>query len=274
MALSEIPNNLIPNDPELSDVLNYHRKGIFLDMNCHHVGTVQSFDATQQTAKVTINYKRTYFQPNAQGVVQAVLKDYPLIVDAPVVSLGGGGFSLTFPIASGDECLVLFNDRDIDAWFAGSSSSPNPTARLHSFADAFILVGIRSLPNVILTPDGDGIALRNRLGTTKIVVRDDEVEITVGAFTLLLGSDSYEVVVGESSLVLDANGATLSSGSNGATLVLDPTGKVSITNLTGEFIDALYTALDALNTATAGGYPLLPPPTYATALATVQSFKA
>jgi hypothetical protein len=271
---SIIPNNQLPNEPELADVLNYHRKGIFLDLNCHHVGTVADFDPTRQVAKVTINYKRTYFYPNALGVVQPVLKDYPLIIDAPVIFLGGGGFSLTFPVEPGDECLVLFNDRDIDTWFAGSSSSPNPTGRLHSFSDAIVLVGLRSLPNVILNPDTDGVAVRNRLGTTKIVVRDDEVEFAVGAFTLKLGTSSYEVVVGESSLLLDANGVTLSSGVAGATIALDPTGKFSVTNPAGELVGSLDEMLTALQSATAGGYPLLLPPTFASALAVFQSFKA
>lgn len=235
MAFGEIPNNLIPNEPSLTDVLSYHRKGIFLDFNCHHVGMIESFNGTNQTAKVTINYKKTYFKPNAMGVVKAELRDYPIIVDAPVIFLGGGGFSLTFPVSVGDECLVLFNDRDIDAWFAGSSSSANPTGRLHSFADAFVLVGIRSLPKLILSPDGDGAALRNRFGTSKVLVLDDGVTITSGLF--------------------------------GTTAVFDSTGKLSISNLVGEFVAALNTIL---KTATAAGFPLVIDPV---ALATLESFE-
>lgn len=241
MALSEIPQNLIPNEPDLADVLAMHRKGIFLEMNCHHVGTIQSFDGAQQTAKVTINYKKTYFKPNAQGIVLPELKDYPVIVDAPVIVLGGGGYSLTFPVAAGDECVVLFNDRDIDAWFAGSSSSPNPTARLHSFADAFVLIGVRSLPNVIVAPESDGVALRNKTGTTKLKIKDNEI--------------------------------TAQASATGATLLLNSSGKMSVTNVQGEMIAVLFDMLNAITSSTAGGYPLLLPPTYAAALTKFQSFK-
>lgn len=219
----EIPQNIIPNEPDLADVLNMHRKGIFLDLNCHHIGTIKSFNAAKQTATVSINYKKTFFKPNSLGVLQAELKEYPLIADAPVVVLGGGGYALTFPIEKGDECLVLFNDRDLDAWYSGSASSPNPTARLHSFSDALIIVGLRSLPNVIASYGSGAVELRDKTGNTKIKLKDN--------------------------------------------------GKMAFQNPTGEMVDLLFTMLNALTTATAGGFPLVLPPDFATALTKFQSFK-
>lgn len=145
MTASTIQQNLIPNEPELKDLLNLFRKDVLLGLNCHAIATIQNFDASAQTASATINYKRTYFKPDpATGVYGPTLVDYPQLIDCPVICLGGGGGALTFPITQGDECLALFNDRDLDNWYAGSSSSGVATPRLHSFSDAVLLVGLRS----------------------------------------------------------------------------------------------------------------------------------
>ncbi len=217
-----ITQNLVPNEPELKDLLNQHAKSLGLSINCHHIGTVQSFDETVQTARVTINYKKTFFEPDATGNYQAVLRDYPLLIDCPVVTLAGGTGALTFPIASGDECLVLFNDRDLDNWFAGSSGSAVATPRLHSFSDAMVLVGVRSLANVIPLYSTSAVELRTLDGATKIAVQATKVVVTVAT--------------------------------TGLVAEFDATGKFKITNATGEFVAALITFLQ---TAMAGGYPIV-----------------
>lgn len=182
-ANSTIQQNLIPNEVSLPDVLNLHKKDISLNLNCHHIGTIQTFDATQQTASVTINYTRTYFQFNGDtGVYDNTLVNYPIVAEAPVICLGGGPTSLTFPISTGDECLVLFNDRDLDNWFTGGSGSPNATARLHSFADALVIVGIRSLANVLTNYDATRAILQN--GTTFIGVGPSLIKIANASTTL------------------------------------------------------------------------------------------
>lgn len=182
-ANSTIQQNLIPNEVSLPDVLNLHKKDISLNLNCHHIGTIQTFDASQQTASVTINYTRTYFQFNGDtGAYDNTLVNYPIIAEAPVICMGGGPASLTFPIATGDECLVLFNDRDMDNWFTGGSGSPNATARLHSFADALVIVGIRSLANVLTNYDATRAVLQN--GTTLVGVGPSHVKIANNSTTL------------------------------------------------------------------------------------------
>lgn len=257
MVQTQIQQNLIPNTPELGDLLVAHKKDIFLSMNCHHVGTVQSFNATLQTAKVTINYKRTYFKPNSQGVVQPELRDYPVIVDAPVIALGGGPMAMTFPITQGDECLVLFNDRDIDNWFAGSNASPNATPRLHSFSDAFILVGVRSKPKVLASYNADGVEIRNAARTRYLAVRAAggvHIVNTIGFFRF---EDNADVAFDTGTVEgLFGDG-----------------GKVKFQNAAGELVTLLSNMLTALQSASAGGFPLILPPQFATDLTAFDSFK-
>jgi len=149
-------SNKTTTEPSLADLLNLHKKDIMQSMNCHAIATVQSFDSAKQTVTATINYKKTYYRGE-----DPVLIDYPLLVDVPAIFLGGGASSLTFPVAQGDECLILFNDRDMDNWFAGQAPLGVATPRLHSFADGIALVGLRSAPKVITGFDGTRVDLRN-----------------------------------------------------------------------------------------------------------------
>ncbi len=168
-----MPNqNQQPNDPELIDVLNLLKKDIMLNLSAHHVGIIESFSILKQTAEVRIAYTQTHFKPNAvTGSYEPTYVDYPILLDCPVVFFGGGGLaggSLTFPVAKGDECLVLFNDRDIDNWFQGTGSTSPASLRLHSISDGFALVGIRSLSNVIKNFSNDKVQLR--FGDTKAIL--------------------------------------------------------------------------------------------------------
>lgn len=238
-----LKQNQIPNEPDLKDLIDLLKKDIFLNMNCHSIGSIQAFNSVNQTALVSISYKKTYFRADSiTGVVAPVSENYPLLVDAPVVCLGGGLGALTFPITVGDDCLVLFNDRDIDNWFQGSRTSTLATSRLHSFSDAFILVGIRSLNNILTD------------------YNNSEVELRYGSNTLTLGAASCKV-----------------DFETGVSLELDSTGKLKITNLTGEFVATLYQLMTDIQNATTntvfGPQPLIMP-TFTTDLAILNSFKS
>lgn len=181
-----ITQNLVPSEPHLIDLLNLLKKDIFINLNCHHVGTVATFDPLMQTADVNINYQKTFFQFNQlTGTYVSITASYPLLMQCPVICLGGGGGALTFPIQSGDECLVLFNDRDMDTWFSsGTTTSPNSTARLHNFSDGIVLVGLRSTPNILLNYDTTRTVLRNKLGTAGVGVGTSLIKIFNATTTL------------------------------------------------------------------------------------------
>jgi len=45
----------------------------------------------------------------------------------------------------GDACLVIFADRDIDAWLEGGNEKPS--GRMHSLSDGFAFVGFKTRHN-------------------------------------------------------------------------------------------------------------------------------
>lgn len=66
------------------------------------------------------------------------------VTHAPVLWPGGGGSRLTFPVAPGDQCLLLVPSRPIDQWSAfGTEVDPKNTRR-HHITDAIVLCGLQA----------------------------------------------------------------------------------------------------------------------------------
>lgn len=229
--------NLIGTDHTLKDLLDLHKKDVMLSMNCVSVATVQTFNSVNQTVTATINYKKTYMEKNAQGQYNPVLKDYPILIDCPVVMLGGGPATLTFPIQQGDECLILFNDRDIDAWFASGQVGPLATQRLHSTADGFALVGVRSLSRSIVGYDQVNVALQNSIAK------------------LLLGPAGVSLLAGAIGMHASPTSTGLNAGT--AEVAASTTDLIRIKNN----ITTLGTVLDGMLTILAGAFQSPTPPT-------------
>lgn len=188
-TLPPTPFSTLPAEPGLADVLSAWKKDLLLSFNCHALGTVRGVGnlTSQQTVNATINYQKSFLvpAPNATGQYVEKLVPYPLMVDCPAIFLGGGPGALTFPVAVGDECLVLFNDRDINNWFAGQNTVAPLTGRLHSFSDGIILVGLRSLANALAGYDATRPSLRgNKAGTTYLSVGSSSFAMTNGTNSL------------------------------------------------------------------------------------------
>lgn len=175
MAETEIKQSRKNTEPALMDVLNLLKKDIMLNLNCHAIAQVQSFDSAKQTISATMMYQKTFFTKGDGETYSQVLKDYPILLDVPIVVMGGGNGHLTFPIAQGDECLILFNDRSIDNWFKSGQVVPVASSRLHSFSDGIAIVGLNSLKNSISNYDSARAVLFN--GTTGVGVGAEKVKI-------------------------------------------------------------------------------------------------
>lgn len=181
-----VPNTIY--DPELKDVLDALKKDIMISLNCHAISTIQSFNSSKQTVTATINYQRTYFNtdPNTGQYVRRLV-NYPILVDVPVVILGGGKSALTFPIQQGDQALILFNDRSIDNWAAGARSGPVSSSRTHNLADGLALVGLNSISgydadNVTLDGGAALIQIKNDITNLKTIL--DDLITAINAMTV------------------------------------------------------------------------------------------
>lgn len=167
----EIPNPIVAQNgrkvpPNLSDLLDHRKQECKNEINCMLIGTIKTFYPDNQTADITINIWRVLKQSRAVAENQTAdtYVKYPVLINCPVVVLSGGGSMITFPIASGDTCLVFFADRDIDTWFeSGQVTIPN-SDRVHDLNDGIALVGVNSLINSLSLYSSDTIEIRRRDG--------------------------------------------------------------------------------------------------------------
>ena len=141
---------------EITDLLREVKKDINLSMNCVNIGTIQSFNAAQQTATIQLNLKSiAYVAPDGTRTLQ----DRPLLLECPVFFPFGGVSYLSMPVAAGDTCIVLFNDREIDNWFVNGGSQAPTSYRTHDSSDAMALVGIKNMQNAVGDYITDGARL-------------------------------------------------------------------------------------------------------------------
>jgi hypothetical protein len=220
-------NPIIRHDPDLIDILFELKRTIFLELNCHAIGTVQNFYPATQTADVTFNYKQVYFsRDNGSTTYFPVLKDYPVALSCPVVMLTGGNGVITMPIKQGDTCLLLFNDRDIDAWYASGQVNQEPTtSRMHNIADAVALVGIRHAKNAVQAYDADRITIKNK--DAEVALSEEKIRIqnatknlkdllvglsdALNAFATATSTAMVEPTLGPAATALSASISSLSS---------------------------------------------------------------
>lgn len=183
-SFNSAPFNNLQFDPDLRDLMDLVTKEIMLSLNCHTIATIKSFDPLTQTVKATVNYSKTFYRKNPKTQTYVPVQvNYPPLVKCPIYVLGDGAdCALTFPIKEGATCSLLFQDRDISAWFASGQVGTLPSNAMHSFSDAIALIGVRPLTNPVSNYDTTRAVLKQ--GTTMVGVGADKVKIANALFTL------------------------------------------------------------------------------------------
>ena len=178
--MTAIQKKLIWTNANDKNVLDFHGDDLMLNLNVHQIGTIESFDATTQTASATIDVQKVlYVQDPETQLISQLLQPYPSLTDCPVKFTCGQNGGVTVPVKEGDKCLIHFNDRDIDAWFAGAINQGPNTARLHDFWDAIIEIG----PNPAVAPlpnfSTQYVMLRNGAGNSFVGIDISNGKISI-----------------------------------------------------------------------------------------------
>lgn len=121
---------------EIQAIINGWTKSQIDNAHVALPGVITSYDAGSNRASV-----------KPSGNYQA--KDgrslpYPVIYNAPVVfpTGSGGKAGVTFPIKSGDGCLIVFSDEALNGYLSGNVNPGDP--RHHSMNDAIVIPGLYS----------------------------------------------------------------------------------------------------------------------------------
>lgn len=205
--------------PDLDDLLAESRDSVFSNLNCIQVGKLEKVN-DDQTVEVKIQFLRRL--PGGKT------SKYPLLVDCPYFVLQGGGAYIDMPIKKGDDCLVLFNDRNIDDWWDTANVAVPADTRKHSISDGFALIGINSRTKAL---SFDGANLR--------IIVPGGIKISIGNGTdelLSLFNDNLTEVIKSLKFIRDT--ITFSNGGG-------PTGPPA----NGSVLSPTITALEATKTA-------------------------
>lgn len=183
-------------DPDLTYAMSIFGNSIQYDLNCHRVGKIVKFNPDDLTCDVEL----LELKPT-----QSRLDKYALIQGLPLLVSGGIDTNLTFGDVTGAECLVHFNDRDIDSWFdTGESYMPN-SKRMHDFSDGFVSLRPHN-KNDVIDYEIDGTVLHK--GQNKIKITSDSIIVSVVGGCVLTLKDNTATLVGD----LIVNGNITASG--------------------------------------------------------------
>ena len=150
-----------------------------IDLRVAAPGIIQSVDYGRQTCTVQLAIRE---QLNHEGDLEWV--DIPILPDVPFFVYSGGGYCLTLPVAPGDECLVVFGDSCMDAWWQNGGVQNQADHRRHDLSDGFAIVGFRSQPNVVGGFSSGSAMLRNASGSAYIEIAGDAIHIQSGGTTI------------------------------------------------------------------------------------------
>jgi hypothetical protein len=135
----------------------------------------------------------------------------------------GGGCTLTFPVAAGDEALIVFSSRCIDAWWQSGGVQVQAELRMHDLSDGFAILGPFSQATKIGGVSTSTTQLRSNDGSTFVDLDPAGKVVKVkapGGITL----DTPAVTVTGIINVQNANSAPTAMAINGNT---NFTGQVS-----------------------------------------------
>lgn len=160
--------------PSLNEVLE-----VAIDSHLFHTrvmlpGRIESYDAAEQTATVKPLIKNVVEDEEGEPLVQ----ELGIISKVPVFCFGGGGYSMTAPVAKGDMCMLLFADRSLDNWLRDGEDVDPQDNRMHHLSDAVALVGFAAMPNKL--SDVDTAALQiGKQGGPQVRITESHVHLGV-----------------------------------------------------------------------------------------------
>lgn len=143
---------VIQNESAYPDAV---KQAIRQDIRCAMPGIVREYFINTQTATIQLAVR------DARGA--GAYEELPLLMDVPVFFPGGSKARIMYEVLPGDECLVIFADTCIDAWYQYGQIANPLIPRRHDLSDGFAIVGFSSRPNV-LPSDDNALSLRVNVG--------------------------------------------------------------------------------------------------------------
>ena len=139
-------------------------------------GRIVEYFPLNQTATILISGERLYDSATELGG----RAERAHLLDVPVHTASGGGYSITMPIKPGDTCVIMFSQFGYDHWLfndedlAGSYASAAAPwlRRKFSEKDGFAIVGLSTIPKAITDYNPTDAEFRNSDLTQFLALRE------------------------------------------------------------------------------------------------------
>lgn len=151
---------------DLKDIVNLTSESVQAIINCCKIGRIIDFKPDNWTVTVEILQIMTV---NNKNLIPTVLPEVPLLF------YGANGTSITTPNIIGQNCLLLFCDRNIDNFLLTGQRYVTDNSRKHSFADAVALLTVNSFVDTPPMYDENALTLSNQDDFIKIY--NDSIEL-------------------------------------------------------------------------------------------------
>lgn len=215
-------------------------RGALADVWTALPGIIQSFDPVAMTCTVQPAIQMRARGPDGSATSVAL----PLLVDCPVQFPAGGNCTLTFPVAPGDECLVVFASRCIDGWWQSSGVQAQAEPRMHDLSDGFVLLGTRSRPRALSGVSTASAQLRSDDGATYLDLDPKTRKVRIvapGGFDVVAPLATFSQAVTITGLLTFVGGMVGSAASGAAAVfngVLNVIGQIAVN---GKRVDDTHT---------------------------------
>jgi hypothetical protein len=255
---------------ELDDLLKEYLDYYFTQVHTSFPGVVTEYDPATRRATIQPSLKRK--GGNKEFV------DFPLLIDVPVQFPGTKKFTFHFPLEKGDEVLVFFSERSLEAWKdSGQGGIEDPDPRRFALSDAYCIPGLQ--PQEFIAAEEKGLQILHKTNfdgdlISQVLMDDDKVEIkykekaqiimqnddilaTTEKCSFNMSGEKFDFDNSTATIVADKDKVIFDNGKNkfelsgAVSLVSTGNELVEIGNAVdtlGGILDALFTSLISLHT--------------------------
>lgn len=149
-------NQITPTLAKLID-MSIDRK--LLNLHTMLPGIVQSVDYTKKTVTVTPALKRKY--------TDGTTLEVPPIANVPIGYIQTSDSIISVPLKKGDEVMVIFSERSLDAWKKSGGIVSPEDSRKHDLTDAVAIPMLKHI-GAGLPADPDNILIKHKSSEIKI----------------------------------------------------------------------------------------------------------
>lgn len=187
--------NVSAYTPDMSDMVRAIVDTMLLDMYFALPAKISSYDSDTQYADVKIQLLQSFDDGSTQ--------EYPVIPNVPVKHprANSGAARIHMPLKPGDDVVLMFTSRSLDAWKQSGGMTDPADPRKHNIADCFALIGGSSMADAFDVNDPDAIEIVNGESMMQIFP-DGTFNIANGSTDLLSNVSNLATTLSTASTVV------------------------------------------------------------------------